>query len=121
MGIHNVWHSTSIQPLYLCRNSSWVDVSNRGWNCQLAVSVTQPIPHSLAVVVDRLLGNDAASRRIGGPDNSIRFLSLDKRRVAPISACLTASPSKSRACHAGPSKMPAGASALPRRALFQPS
>ena len=44
MGIHNVWHSTSIQPLCFCGNSSWVDVPSRGWNCQLAVSDTQPIP-----------------------------------------------------------------------------
>jgi hypothetical protein len=83
MGIHNVWHSTSIQPLCFCRNSSWVDLPNRGWNCQLAVGDTQPIPHSLAVVVDRRLGNDAASRRNGGPDDSIRFPSFDEQRVAP--------------------------------------
>jgi len=58
-------------------------VPNRGWNCQLAVGDAQPIPRSLAVVVDRLLGNDAASRRSGGPDDSICFLSFDERRVAP--------------------------------------
>jgi hypothetical protein len=40
----------------------------------------------LAVVVDRLLGNDAASRRSGGPDDSICFLSFDERRVAPSQA-----------------------------------
>ena len=54
---------------------------DRSWNRQLAAGDTQPIPHSLATVVARLLANDAAGRRAGGPDDSICFISSDERRV----------------------------------------
>ena len=55
---------------------------DRSWNRQLAAGDTQPIPHSLATVVARLLANDAAGRRASGPDDSICFISPDERRVA---------------------------------------
>ncbi len=44
--IRNVWHwhSTSVQPFYLCCDLGRVDVSNCGWNCELAVADNQPIP-----------------------------------------------------------------------------
>ena len=58
-------------------------MSHCGWNRQLAASDTQPIPHSLATVVARLLANDAAGRRASGPDDSICFISSDEQRVVP--------------------------------------
>ena len=57
-------------------------MSHCGWNRQLAASDTQPIPHSLATVVARLLANDAAGRRASGPYDSIRFFSSRERRIA---------------------------------------
>ena len=46
--IHNVWHSTSVQPFYLCGDSGRVDMSNCGWNCQLAVvTISQFLTHWL--------------------------------------------------------------------------
>jgi len=54
-------------------------MSHCGWNRQLAASDTQPIPHSLATVVARLLANDAAGRRASGPDDSICFISSDEQ------------------------------------------
>ena len=82
--IHNVWHSTSVQPFYLRCDSGWVDVPNCDRNCQLAVSDNQPIPHSLAIILGHLMGNDAAGRRTSGPHDSICLFSSDKRRIAPI-------------------------------------
>ena len=81
--IHNVWHSTSVQPFYLCGDSGRVDMSNCGWNCQLAVSDNQPVPHPLAVILGRVVGSDAPSRRASGTHNSICFSSSDERRITP--------------------------------------
>jgi hypothetical protein len=88
--IHNVWHSTSVQPFYLCCDSGRADVPNYGWNCQLTVGDNQPIPHSLAIILGHLMGNDAAGRRASGSHDSIRFFSSDKR-VAPNSGVAVAS------------------------------
>src|SRR6516165_12589546 len=77
---HDARRSTSIQPLYFCCHSSWLDVPDRGWNRQLAAGDTQPIRHSLAAVVARLLANDAAGRRASGPDDSICFISSEQRK-----------------------------------------
>ena len=79
----HVWHSTSVQPFYLCCDSSWVDLPDCGRNCQLAVSDNQPIPHSLAIILGHLMGNDAAGSRTSGPHDSICLFSSDERRVAP--------------------------------------
>ena len=78
----HVWHSTSVQPFYLCCDSSWVDLPDCGRNCQLAVGDNQPIPRSLAVVLVYLMDNDAAGRRASGPYDSIRFFSSHERRIA---------------------------------------
>src|SRR6516164_5876910 len=76
---HDARRSTSIQPLYFCCDSGWLDVPDRGWNRQLAAGDTQPIRHSLATVMARLLANDAAGRRASGPDDSICFISSDEQ------------------------------------------
>lgn len=55
-----------------------------GWNRQLAVGDHEPIPCSLAIIVDHLLGIDVAGRCAGGPSNSICFFLSDEWRVAPI-------------------------------------
>jgi hypothetical protein len=80
--IHNVWHSTSVQPFYLCCHTGWFDMSNCGWNCQLAVGHNQPISHPLAVILGHLVGYDVAGRRASGSRHSIPFFSPDKRRIA---------------------------------------
>jgi hypothetical protein len=56
-------------------------MSHCGWNCQLAVGDDHPIPHPLAVILDHLMGHDAAGRRASGSRNTIPFFSSDKRRV----------------------------------------
>ena len=67
-------HSTSVQPIYFCRDSGRVDMPNCGWSCQLAVGDNPPVPCPLAVILGNLVGSNAPGRRVSGSHNSICFV-----------------------------------------------
>jgi hypothetical protein len=82
--IHNVWHSTSAQPLYFRRDSSRIDVSNCGWNRELPGADHEPIPCALAAGMDNLMGNNVAGRAVSCPVYTSGISGANARRARKL-------------------------------------
>jgi hypothetical protein len=97
-------HPTSLQPLCFRDHPSWINISNRGGDCELS-GKPRPIFRSLAAVFADFMGGNASVRAFRRPSYPQVIDSIDKGRcycpqnvTIPPPVTISAPPTPRREC-----------------------